>query len=77
MSNTAQPFGIATLLAAIVLVSGCASPGPADPETTAQYSPCPPDLTLSCIEYNGKNMRCSCVSREDLREILEPDKQQY
>jgi hypothetical protein len=30
--------------------------------------------TLSCIEKLGKTVRCSCSSRDDLREIMEPEK---
>jgi len=36
-------------------------------------SHCAHDETLSCEEKIGKVTNCSCSSRDDLREILEPD----
>ncbi len=75
MCRSAWQIRFASSLAVLLLMSGCASSGSASPETSAQHALCPPDLTPSCIEYNGQKLRCSCSSREDLREILEPTNQ--
>ena len=66
---------IAVSLAAVLLLAGCAAKNPYLVGDAAVSSPCPDDMTYSCTEYLGKKMRCDCLSRDELREILEPGKQ--
>jgi len=63
-------MGAAALL---VLFAGCASSGSTTTEADARKRLCPPGLTPSCVEYLGKKMRCFCGTKEDLREIFDPD----
>ena len=66
--------GPAALFATLTLamVTGCATSGEASPDKVAETMRCPPDLIPSCVEYNGKKLRCYCGSKSDLEDILEP-----
>ena len=44
-----------------------------DPGIEKRAIQCAHDETLSCTEKMGKTVRCTCSSRDDLREILEPE----
>lgn len=49
------------------LLAGCITePGPRPP------SICPAGLTYSCTATVGETRQCTCASREELREILDP-----
>ena len=79
MSSTNTQWDRLKLLAAglALLVSACAS-DPAeirDPEIEERELRCAHDETLSCVEKMGKTVNCTCSSRDDLRDILEPNQQ--
>jgi hypothetical protein len=67
---------LAVTLSALLLAAGCASKDPYLVSDNARSSPCPPDLTYSCVEYLGKKLRCYCANRDELREVLEPQTRQ-
>jgi hypothetical protein len=56
------------------LLAACASDPAAirDPGIDKRTIQCAHDETLSCVEKLGKTVSCTCSSRDDLREILEP-----
>ena len=54
-------------LAIVFALSGCVSQG-----DTVASSVCPVGTTYSCTSYVGKTRQCACVSRDELREILDP-----
>ena len=64
------------LLCATALISACADKPSAvgDPGAEQHTLRCASHETLLCIEKQGKTVRCTCSSRDDLRKILEPDK---
>jgi len=59
-----------------VLIAACADNPSAirDPGEDQRALDCASHETLSCVEKMGKTVRCTCSSRDDLREILEPGK---
>ena len=59
------------MTASVVIVGGCASQGPSEPEA------CPPGMSVYCETYLGKPQRCFCATREDLRDVLEPVQEPY
>ena len=67
------------LLAAAAILSATACAGdPAEvrePRVEKSELKCAHDETLSCVEKVGKTVSCTCSSREDLRDILEPNQQ--
>ena len=58
------------------LVAACAENPSAIRDSGAEQRAlkCANHETLSCVEMMGKTVRCTCSSRDDLREILEPEK---
>jgi len=58
------------LVTALAALAGCATVGPQEEERVASI--CPPDLTPACTTYMGKPLRCTCNSRDGLRQIFEP-----
>lgn len=73
--NMRHLSAVATSISAVLLLAGCASKDPHLVSDTAFQSPCDEDMTYSCVEYLGRKLRCYCVSRDELREILEPENQ--
>ena len=63
--------------AALLWLAACASETAEIREPGAEKSElkCAHDETLSCVEKVGKRVSCTCSSRDDLREILEPNQQ--
>ncbi len=53
-----------------VFLAGCAS-RPSDP-VFEQTESCRPNSTLVCEQRMGKIIRCSCNSKDEIRDILEP-----
>ena len=62
---------LCSMTASALIVCGCASQGPREPEA------CPPGLSVYCETYLGKPQRCFCATREDLRDVLEPVQEPY
>jgi len=58
-----------TLIVATCLLSGCAA---RDAQLQSENAACPRDLTFSCVTYNGRQLQCACISREEMEQILEP-----
>jgi len=61
--------GILTTVLLTCLLSGCAA---RDARLQSKNAACPGDLTFSCVTYNGRQLQCACISREDMEQILEP-----
>jgi hypothetical protein len=63
-------------LFASALVTACADNPSAirDPGEERRALRCASHETLSCVEKMGKVISCTCSSRDDLRQILEPEK---
>ena len=57
----------ATLLVPVLAVVGCAAPG-----SVPSSGLCPTGLTYSCASKVGKIQKCTCATREDLKDILDP-----
>ena len=76
-TNTQWDRGKLIALGAFLLLSACASEPTDTSHTEIDKSAirCAHDETLSCVEKMGKTVSCTCSSREDLRDILEPNKQ--
>jgi hypothetical protein len=70
MSTTTRKFGQIVIVAAILLLTGCASSGASKPESFASGSACPAHLKLTCERYPGQKTHCYCSSREDVRDFL-------
>ena len=60
----------------LAILAACADNPSAirDPGEGQRALNCASHETLSCVEKMGKTVRCTCSSRDDLREILEPGK---
>lgn len=59
------------LAAACVLAAGCATE-PTTERPIAASDVCKSGRTLVCRKHRGKIFRCSCQSKEALRDLLEP-----
>lgn len=63
--------GMALAIAAVLLMSGCASSESGIREADASGSQCPAHLVLACADYPGGKTHCFCSSREDVRAFTE------
>lgn len=60
-------FVTGVLLTIAIVIGGCMSHGSA-----RKSGLCPQGLTYSCAAKVGKIQRCTCATREDLKQILDP-----
>ena len=76
LTNTRRSGPRVALAALLAILTACADSPSAirDPGEEKRALRCAAHETLSCIEKMGKVVSCRCSSRDDLREILEPDK---
>lgn len=76
LTNTRRSGPRVALAALLAILTACADSPSAirDPGEEKRALRCAAHETLSCIEKMGKVVSCRCASRDDLREILEPDK---
>ena len=75
-TNTRRSGRSAASAVLIAILAACADNPSAirDPGEEKRALRCAAHETLSCIEKMGKVVSCRCSSRDDLRQILEPDK---
>ena len=75
MTNTLKVRPKLLLLISAVSLTACVSDPTEirDPGIEKRAIQCAHDETLSCTEKMGKTVSCTCSSRDDLREILEPE----
>jgi hypothetical protein len=62
----------AVLITASFLATGCVTQ-PSDKKPIAASDVCSVGRTLVCRKHHGKVYKCSCQSKDALRELLEPD----
>ena len=76
LTNTRRSGPRLALAALLAILTACADSPSAirDPGEEKRALRCAAHETLSCIEKMGKVVSCRCSSRDDLRQILEPDK---
>jgi starvation-inducible outer membrane lipoprotein len=75
LTNTQRSGRSVASAALLAILAACAENPSAirDPGEEQRAIRCASHETLSCIEKMGKVVNCRCSSRDDLREILEPD----